>query len=527
MKMIYFLSLKKSFKNEKKYIDYAQPLRYLDKFCDKGDSKQRNVVCIDMKTFLSNKTVFQDCSIVVVKEKDLGLNVNFENEKQDLIQKIYPNCHIQCIDLLNLSVLIKSLKNNDDVKNIIFMGTNHFFQKVTEKNSIQNIYIQLNENRNYTNYSQYEEESKRWENNLELFDPKELRHYFLENYTNWDNPYEINKVFHENNQFLNVKPKYYTQFLIYNIDKNENKNESQYLKLLSQVLDLGNERDDRTNVGTISLFGTHLHFDISQHIPLLTTKKMAWKSIIKELIWFLSGNTNSKILESQNVKIWSQNSSRDFLDKRGLFHYKEGDIGPLYPFSFRHFNAQYEGCDKSYKNKGYDQWCNLLHGIKTDPFSRRHLMTTFNPSVTHQCVLPPCHGIAIQFYVEEVKKEKQGKEGKEDEKQLGLKCHVYCRSSDAFLGLPFNIASYSILTYIVAKLCDLQPLELILSMGDTHIYKNHISQVQEQLERDVLPSPSLIVSNAIKDKDISDVKVEDFSLVGYFSHEPISAHMAV
>ncbi len=296
--------------------------------------------------------------------------------------------------------------------------------------------------------------------------------------------------------------------------------EHQYLNLLRDILEKGNRRSDRTNVGTLSLFGKQMVFDISEHIPLLTTKKMAWKTLIRELLWFLSGSTNSRVLEDQGVHIWSGNTSRQFLDERRLNHYNEGDIGPLYPFSFRHYGATYKGCDKSYKGEGYDQWTHLIQGLKKDPFSRRHLMTTYNPSVVDQCVLPPCHGIAIQFYVEPLT-------DLPDSKKFGLKCHVYCRSSDVFLGLPFNIASYCVLTYIVATLCDMKPLELIMSLGDSHIYMNHVDQVKEQLTRQPYIPPTLKIKESIKEKDISEVILSDFELIDYVHHAPIKADMAI
>lgn len=296
-----------------------------------------------------------------------------------------------------------------------------------------------------------------------------------------------------------------------------NHNENKYLVLLKTILEKGNDRSDRTNIGTKSLFGYHMSFDVSESIPLLTTKKMAWKSIIKELLWFLSGDTSSKTLEKQNVNIWKQNTTREFLDKRLLYTYEEGDIGPLYPFAFRHYNAQYKGCSKSYKGEGFDQWTSLLSSLRNEPYSRRHILTTFNPSVVKDCVLPPCHGIAIQFYVENI-----------ENNVLGLKCHVYCRSSDAFLGLPFNITSYSVLLYIVGKLCNMQPLELHMSLGDVHIYKNHLNQVMEQIERPVMPSPKLIVSKRITElEDIRFATIDDFELEDYHPHPPIHAEMAV
>lgn len=293
-------------------------------------------------------------------------------------------------------------------------------------------------------------------------------------------------------------------------------NEQQYIELLKNILDNGNERQDRTNTGTKSIFGYHFKFDISQSIPLLTTKKMAWKTIIKELLWFLSGNTDSKNLEKQNVNIWKQNTSKEFLNSLNL-PYEEGDVGPLYPFSFRHYNTPYYGCSHNYEGKGFDQWTHLIHNLKNDPYSRRHIITTFNPSIVKDCVLPPCHGIAIQFYVQDISQEKKA-----------LKCHVYCRSSDAFLGLPFNIASYSILVYIVAKICNMVPLELQMSLGDAHIYNNHIDQVKQQINREIYDEPILSISNRLTQiHDIRLANINDFDILKYQYHPTITAQMAI
>lgn len=287
-----------------------------------------------------------------------------------------------------------------------------------------------------------------------------------------------------------------------------------YMQMMRDILYNGEARPDRTGVGTLATFGHQLRFDISKSVPFLTTKLLAWRTVIKELLWFISGNTDSKLLEAQGVSIWAPNSSRAFLDNRGL-NYREGDVGPLYSHALRHYGSVYHGCDANYSGKGFDQFTELIRTLKSDPYSRRHVMTTFNPAVVDQCVLMPCHGIAIQFYVS----------GEESKKKLS--CHVYCRSSDTFLGLPFNIASYAVLTYIVAKLCGMVPWELVVSTGDTHIYANHVDQVKAQLTRNPLPFPKLVVSDNILEKTLEDITIDDFTLEGYVSYGPIKAPMAV
>ena len=303
------------------------------------------------------------------------------------------------------------------------------------------------------------------------------------------------------------------RYVTYEKSDNIKEKEAVYLNHVRRILEQGESRVDRTQTGTISIFGTQMHFDISRCFPLITTKFVPFKSVIKELLFFLRGETNSKVLEDQNVHIWKANTTRDFLDKRGLKAYHEGDMGPMYGFNWRFFGAEYRGCDADYHGQGYDQLANLIEGLKTDPFSRRHMLTTFNPAEVDKSVLAPCHGIVAQFYVHDETKR--------------LSCHVYIRSSDTFLGLPFNIASYAALTYLIAKICDMEPQDLIISIGDAHIYKNHVEQLREQLRRDPYPFPCLEVDDAVRHLKLEDITVDDFMLVNYMHHPGIKGVMAV
>ncbi len=299
------------------------------------------------------------------------------------------------------------------------------------------------------------------------------------------------------------------------VRSNKRHEEHNYLQVFKDIIQKGTKRTDRTGVGTIGMFGCQMRFDISYTIPVLTTKYVAWKSVIKELLFFLKGQTNSKLLESEGVSIWKANTTSEFLAKRGLNHYKEGDMGPMYGWLWRHIGTEYRGCDVDYGLQGQDQLRELIHGLKADPFSRRHLLTTFHPPSVDASVLMPCHGIAVQFYVEEAAGEKW------------LSCQMYQRSMDTFLGAPWNIESYAVLTHLLAKLCDMHPKELIITTGDTHIYNNHIEQVQEQLSRKPLPFPVLVVKDSVKTKQIDQVTIEDFEIIGYLHHPSIKAPMAV
>jgi len=284
--------------------------------------------------------------------------------------------------------------------------------------------------------------------------------------------------------------------------------EQQYLDLLRKIKDEGEERPDRTGVGTKSIFGSRMEFDISERIPILTTKKLFYNTVIKELLFFISGKTDSKILSDDGIKIWEGNTSKDFLEKRGL-KYREGDTGPLYSYQWRHWNAEYKGCDSDYDGKGIDQLQNLIEGIKKDPYSRRHLLSTWNVSQLDEMVLAPCH-VLCQFYVS---------------KNGYLDCQLYQRSGDMFLGVPFNIACYSIFTRLIANITGLKARKFIHIIGDAHIYTNHIEQVEKQLNRTPLPFPKLYLKN--EKQDIDSFSFEDFLVDEYNCWPGIKAKMAI
>ena len=287
----------------------------------------------------------------------------------------------------------------------------------------------------------------------------------------------------------------YYRFIDY-VKNKKPSDEYNYLNLLKNIMGNGIERPDRTGVGTKSIFSPNpLRFDISESIPIVTTKFLSFKMVLLELLWFLKGQTDSKILEKEGINIWKLNTTRKFLDNRGLSHLREGDLGELYGISFRAFNAVYKGCDHNHIGEGVDQIQNLIQNLKDDPFSRRHLMTTFNPASVSRSCLWPCHGVAIMFYVDEIDQEKY------------LSCHVVNRSQDTVLGVPTK--------------------NLIVSMGDAHIYQNHYEQVKLQLSRKPMPFASLKISDDIVNKPIEQLDVKDFELIGYLYHPRIAAPMAV
>lgn len=287
-------------------------------------------------------------------------------------------------------------------------------------------------------------------------------------------------------------------------------NEEGYLFGLKEVLEKGELRKTR-NSNTISLFGLKLDFDISESFPLLTTKKVYWKGVVEELLWFLKGDTNSKHLEEKNINIWKGNSSREFLDSVSLNDYEEGECGPIYGFQWRHFNAEYKGSNINYEGKGVDQLQNCIDLINNDPKSRRIFMSAWNPEQLDQMCLPPCH-VSYQFYVSE-----------KDE----LSCILYQRSGDMFLGVPFNIASVSLLVYIIAFITNKKPKKVTLMIGDAHIYEDHIEQVKIQLNRKPYKLPKLNIKDKHENnrKNINEYTYDDFEIIDYQFHPTIPAKM--
>lgn len=288
--------------------------------------------------------------------------------------------------------------------------------------------------------------------------------------------------------------------------------ERNYLQLMYDVLHEGSDCNDRTGVGTLSKFGAQIRFSLKNGtLPLLTTKKMFTRGIIEELLWFLRGESNSKILEEKGVNIWTGNTSREFLDNRGLNNYTVGEGGPIYGHQFRHFGGKWvidETGHRKYVSGGIDQVDKVLYLLREEPNSRRILINLWNPCDLESMALPPCH-MVYQFKVHNGK----------------LSCSMYQRSCDIFLGLPFNICSTALMTYIFAHLTNLIPDEIIISIGDAHIYKNHITQVKSQLKRTPYTFPKIHIKKRAQ-KDVEDFKVDDFQIYGYDSHDAIKAPMA-
>ena len=282
------------------------------------------------------------------------------------------------------------------------------------------------------------------------------------------------------------------------------KNEQAYLDLLQYVMNNGTEKGDRTGTGTISHFGAQLRFNLADGFPLLTTKKVHFKSIVYELLWFLSGSTHVEYLQQHNVRIWNEWATTA---QTARFNRAEGDLGPIYGHQWRNYGAS-KNADGSYATDGVDQITEVIHQIKTNPNSRRLIVSGWNPCEAEQVALPPCHTL-FQFFVADNK----------------LSCQLYQRSADLFLGVPFNIASYALLTQMVAQVCNLEVGEFIWTGGDCHIYQNHREQVDLQLTRSLHTLPTLTLNPDIK--DIFAFTYEDINVDGYESHPAIKAPVAV
>jgi thymidylate synthase len=297
----------------------------------------------------------------------------------------------------------------------------------------------------------------------------------------------------------------------------------QYHELLQDILDNGELKDDRTGVGTYSVFGRHLRFDLRRGFPAITTKKLAWKACVGELLWFIEGSSDERRLAELThgtadgkVTIWTPNALAPYWKPKAQF---EGDLGRVYGVQWRHWNKYTTEKDMGPAHKGgtrlavdkteVDQLSKLIEGLTQDPNGRRHILSAWNVAELDQMALPPCH-VMSQFYVNKNKE---------------LSCHMYQRSVDVFLGLPFNISSYALLTHLIAHHCELKVGELVISTGDTHIYKDHIEQVKEQLAREEFPLSTLML-NSVKN-NIFEMTMQDIHLENYQSHGPIKANMAV
>eukprot|EP00252_Welwitschia_mirabilis_P019795 TRINITY_DN4685_c0_g1_i1.p1 TRINITY_DN4685_c0_g1~~TRINITY_DN4685_c0_g1_i1.p1 ORF type:complete len:569 (-),score=95.06 TRINITY_DN4685_c0_g1_i1:260-1966(-) len=336
-----------------------------------------------------------------------------------------------------------------------------------------------------------------------------IRHSYTTYVRVRDSPTEISKTIENGSQDTNAykgpEQRQYQFLPKFIFERHE---EYLYLRLVQDIITNGVEKGDRTGTGTLSKFGCQMRFNLRKSFPLLTTKRVFWRGVVEELLWFISGSTNAKILQEKGIHIWDGNASRDYLDSIGLKEREEGDLGPVYGFQWRHFGAKYTNMHADYSNQGFDQLADVIYKIKHNPDDRRIILSAWNPADLQLMALPPCHMFA-QFYVAEGE----------------LSCQMYQRSCDMGLGVPFNIASYALLTCLIAHVCDLVPGDFVHILGDAHVYKNHISPLLEQLQN--LPKPFPVLKINPEKKDINSFTANDVELVGYDPHKKIQMKMAV
>ena len=292
------------------------------------------------------------------------------------------------------------------------------------------------------------------------------------------------------------------------VKKSYKHEEEQYLELIKDLFENSSIENGR-NGDTFCGIGSAMYFSLENNkIPILTTKKVAMKTCLKELLWFIKGQTNNKLLKEQKVHIWDLNGTKEFLESRGL-PYEEDDLGPVYGHQWRFFNSPYTSCHEDYTNKGIDQLEKVIQDLKNPETrsSRRHVISAWNPCQLDEMALPPCH-VLFQFHVTHGNK---------------LSCSLYQRSGDVGLGVPFNIMSYSAFTILIAKHCDLEPYEFIYYLGNTHIYKEHEEALRKQITREPYPFPTMQIRE--KRQNINDYVLDDFEIKDYQYHEPIKMNM--
>ena len=447
------------------------------------DSNKLNAVLMGKNTFLSiPKNSFP------LKDR---INLIISNNNYDLINNNIKKCDYKNTYVFNtIDQAYYFCRNSSIVEDLFIIGGESIYNYFVKKNLMDTIYIT-----DILNPTVNSGES--------FFPTIDIKDYTIENIVSGT---EENVKFFPDNTIIDSVEFKINKYI--NINKNnysENLEEYQYLNILDDVLKNGEHRKTR-NAETISKFGVRMEFNITDNFPLLTTKKVYWKGIVHELLWFIKARTNANELASNGVKIWNGNSSRDYLDSINLPHYEEGTCGPIYGFQWRHFNADYNGPNEDYTNKGIDQLKNCIDLIKNDPTSRRIFMTAWNPSQLNEMVLPPCH-VSYQFYVRN---------------NTFIDCQMYQRSGDLFLGVPFNIASTALLTYIIANNTGYKPGKIIIVIGDAHIYSNHIEQIKIQLSRKPYHFPFLGIN---KKELVENYEYDDFNLKSYCSHSSIKANM--
>lgn len=457
-------------------------LKYFSELTNECDVNKQNIVVMGRKTWES------------IPNKPLKNRINIVLSSNDIDLNEYENTY----HFTSLEEVVEKYGNSDSIDNIFIIGGSRVYEKALELKLDDFVYLTEIKVHNDTVIEYDCFFPKLDKTNYEKILPNP---YYYDNYMNLREKRIKSLFFHDGGDCAGNY-----QFVTY-IKKNTE--EQQYLDLIKEILENGVRKSNRTGIDTLSLFGRTMRFSLRNgKFPLLTTKKVFWKGVAEELLWFISGSTNSNILANKGVNIWKGNTSREFLDNLGLTNYEKGDCGPVYGFQWRHFGAEYTDMHGNYEGKGIDQLKQIIETIKTDPNSRRLVMTAWDPVSIGQMVLPPCHSMC-QFYVENGE----------------LSCQLYQRSCDIGLGVPFNIASYSLLTVLIAHCTGLKPGDFIHVLGDTHVYVNHIDALKQQIERNPRIFPTLKITT--DNTNIDNFTMNDFQLSGYNPYPNIKMDMAV
>jgi thymidylate synthase len=461
-------------------------------------NNKKNCVIMGYNTWKSIKKPLKKRINIVITNKKKDIK-KLKNEEEDVYYINDINIVDKMLDNINNMSNLKCVKEWENINNIYIIGGESIYKNYINKKYINNIYItEIKMIQEIKSDRYFVQEIPKYIRNIKT----------LEKYKNEEYEYEILK---------------YKNLL------DNNSDEYQYVNLLKHIINNGIYKDGR-NGGFYTTFVNHHTFDLQKGYPLLTTKKMFFYGIIEELLFFLRGDTNSNHLYNKGIKIWQGNTNREFLDNLNLTHYKSGDMGPMYGWNWRHFGANYINCDTNYDNQGVDQLYNTIDQLVNNPTSRRIIMTTYDCSKLNQCVLPPCHGLSIQFFVRDENNHKY------------LDCFMFQRSSDTVLGYPFNIASYAALLIVISYVVDYLPGKLHITLGDTHIYHNHFDKIKKYIDRLPLKPPKLFINphktnnsnhshKPVFDnidqrvKFIENLTFDDFQLIDYYHYSGLKFDM--
>ena len=458
-------------------------LKYFKEVTSNNENNLKNIVIMGRKTWdsLPKKPLPNRINVILSKQEN--------NDYKEHIESKHKDTYV----INNLIKYVDSLieKNQNQKQKIFIIGGAQIYKHVLDLSESNNLNLNLYITEIYNEFD------------CDTYFPKlDSNVYSLTHVSEFK---EENKIYYRHKIYKQTK----------NIQESEiwvNKEEYQYLDTLREILEDGQENIDRTNVGTKSLFGKQYKYDLRDTFPALTTKRIFFRGIFEEFMLYLTGKTDNNILNEKKIHIWDGNTTRQFLDNRGLPHYPAGDMGETYGFNFRHFGAKYIDCKQDYTNQGTDQLENVLYLIKNDPHSRRMIINLWNASTLQNAALPACLCM-YQFYVNTQKKE--------------LNLQIYIRSSDYFLANNWNTCTGALFVHMICNLkdIDLTPGILTVVTGDTHIYNSHNDQVKENLERIPRPFPKLIIRSK-KDR-LQDFTFDDLKLVDYTPYKNISAPMAV